>query len=485
MRKTFNWVLLFGFVGCGSGAPAPTDSEAPTTTANVPTTDATGATQNISPEEAVTMAQGLIEKRSLNDASLLLNEAIRANPKLITAYTTRASLLADAKLYTRAIQDMDVAIQLQPENAKSLNTRGYFHLLLQNYDLAMEDFNRATGLDLKYAQPLNNRGLVRISRGELDMAVLEFNAALKLDPKYVDAHNNRGFALSQSKKYDEAIISFTHAIELNDKYINAWNNRAQAQVLAGRPEMAIADFTKVIELQPTSMDFYQQRADAYMAAKLPELARQDLDHVEWSYELDALNRQLNAAPKDPRNWVARGNHLQQVARWEEAVTNYHDALKLDPQSSAAQVGLAAVLFHQGKIDEALTACNTLLKAEANRDAYSLRGDILYQQGQYDGAIADYKASQRFDSQVAQAYLKRSAQRTASGEIQQASADMIQAVRMDASLRTHAPEIVFPEDEAPAAVAPGAFPVDDADAAPLEPAAPVEPVAVEPVAPTAP
>ena len=484
MHKTCSWILVLGLVGCGNSDPVSTDNSAPTTTTTVtaPASSASGEPQQISPEQAVTMAQGLIEKRNLNDASLLLNEAIRANPKLVDAYITRASMLADAKLYTRAIQDMDVALQLQPENAKSLNTRGYYYLLLQDNDMAMEDFNRAIALDLKYPQPLNNRGLVRISLGKYDTAVLEFDAALKLDPKYVDAHNNRGFALSQAKKYDEAIVSFTHAIELNDKYINAWNNRAQAQVLAGRPEMAITDFTKVIELQPTTMEFYEQRAEAYMAAKRPDLARQDLDHVEWSYELDALNRQLNAAPKDPQNWVARGNHLQQVARWDDAVTNYNDALKLDPECLAAQVGLAGVLFHQGKPDEALAACNTLLKAEPNREAHSLRGDILYQQGQYDGAIADYKASQRFDSLVAQAYLKRSEQRKASGEIQQASADLVQAVRMDPRLRTQAPEIVFPEDEAPAPVAPGAFPVEAADVAPLEPAAPV---AVEPVAPTTP
>ena len=502
MSKTFSWALMFGLVGCGNSNPAPETIQAPAPTVAAPGSIAEEGPRRITPEQAVALASELIQKRDFSPASQLLNEAILANPKLVEAYTTRASLLADAKLYTRAIRDMDLAIELQPENAKFRNTRGYFHLLLQDNEPAMEDFKEAIALDPKYAQPLNNRGLVRISLsgqhqqlGELDKfnseltkAVHEFDAALRIDSQYIDAHNNRGFALSLAKKFDEAIVSFTKAIELNDKYVNAWNNRGQAQSQSGRPELAIADFTKAIELQPATMEYYQQRADAYTAAGKTELARQDLDHVTWSYELDALNRQLNAEAKNADHWVARGNHLQKVARWDEAAKNYDDALQLKPDCSEAQVGRAMVLYHQGHLDAALSTCNAILLANPNRDAASLRGDILYQQGQYDAAIADYKVSQRFDSLVAQAYLKRAEMRKASGEIQQASADMVQAVRMDPSLRVNAPDV--PEDEAPATVAPGAFPVETVDATPIEDATPatpaaVEPAAVEPVAPAAP
>ena len=500
MHKTFRWVLLLGLVGCGNSEPAPSETSTPTAAIVAPASETPGGPQKITPEQAVTMAQELIEKRNINDATQLLNEAIRANPKLVKAYTARASILSEAKLYTLAIRDMDAAIPLDPENAQFRNTRGYFHLLIQNNDLAMEDFNQAIALDPNYAQPHNNRGLVRIAVagehlrvGQLDKgdselvkAVHEFDAAMRIDPQYVDAHNNRGFALLRASKFDESIESFDRAIALNDKYVNAWNNRAQAQALAGRHDMAIADFTQAIALLPTAMEYYQLRADSYLAAGKPELARQDLNHIDWTYELDALNRQLNADPKDPQNWVARGDHLQQIARWDEAAKNYQDALKLDPLCTAALVGQASVLFQQGKADEALAACHAILKAEPDRAAYSLRGDILFQQGQYAAAIADYNASQRFDSQVAQAYLKRAQQLKASGDIQQASADMLQAVRMDPRLKSHAPEIVFPEDEAPEAVAPGAFPVDEAQAAPLDAAPTTQvPAAIEPEAPTAP
>ena len=496
MRKTYPWVLLLSVLGCGQSDPAPGNTQAPTPSVTAPAASGLEAPKQISPEQAVALAHELIQKQDYNAASQLLAQAIQANPQLVEAYTTRASIFSEAKLYTRAIRDMDEAITLEPENAKFYNTRGYFSLLLQDNEPAMEDFNRSIALDLEYAQPLNNRGLVHISlsgshkeagefkeaEDELASAVKQFDSALKLDSKYVDAHNNRGFALSLSKQYDGAIVSFSKAIEINAKYVNAWNNRGQAHALAGHHDLAIADFTQAIELQPSTMEYFQQRADAYVAAGEPNLARQDLDHVEWSYELDALNRQLNAEPKNPQNWVARGQHLEKVARWDEALQNYADALKLDAECIAAQVGRATVLFRQSKVEEALAACNAVLKTSPNRDAASLRGDILNHQGQYDAAIADYKLAQRFDALVAQAYVKRAEQHKASGDIQQASADMVQAVRMDPSLRSQAPEV--PAEEAPVKVAPGAFPVEAAAAAPIEstPPATTQPAAAEPVAP---
>lgn len=495
MRKLIGWTLLASALGCGQSDTSTPHGQVGSTQA-APVTSPTTAPKTagiepkrISPEEAVSLAKELIQNRNFNDASKLLNEAIVANPKLVEAYTIRASILADAKLFRRAIRDLDRAIELDPDNARYRNTRGYFHLMLQDDGPAMEDFNEAIALDPNYAQPFNNRGLVRISLAgyyrqqedferagtELKKAVGEFDVALRIDKAYVDAHNNRGFALLQAKKYDEAIASFSQAIELNDKYVNAWNNRGQAQALAGRHEQAINDLTRAIELQPGSLEFFELRAQSYKATEQLALARQDLDHVQWSLELDVLNRQLNSDPKNSQHWIARGDHLQKEARWEDAFKNYTDALVLAPDSLEAVIGQASVLFHQGKLDEALAACNSVLTREAHRDAYSLRGDIHARQGKYDDAIADYKMAQRFDSGVAQTYLRRSEQKQAAGDIQQASADMIQAAKMDPRLKNQLSS--QPDDDTSPATAPAAFPIEAIEAAPLTP---VPTKAVEPI-----
>lgn len=479
MRKSISCILVLGVMGCGQSDTPPTAGQVVPQNAAVPSPMTTAA-PGVSPELALQRAQEFIQNQEFKAAIQLLNQTIQANPDLVEAYTMRASLLSDAKLYPQAVRDMSMAIRLKPDVAEYYNTRGYFSLLMENNGPAMDDFNQAIALDPNYAQPLNNRGLIRISRGgqfkqtgdteqaavEFRKAVNELDAALRIDGKYIDAHNNRGFALSLARKYDEAILSFTRAIEINSQYVNAWNNRGQAYAQTGQHELAIADFTQAIELQPNTLEYYQLRADAYLAAGKPELARNDLGHVEWCYELDAINRRLASAPKNPTNWVDRGNLLRRVARWDEATKNYQDALQLDPKCQPALVGLAYVQFKQEQLDQALATCQTILEAGPNRDATSIRGDILNMQGKYDEALADYETAQRFDSQVAQAYMKRAEQRKAKGDIQQASADIVQAIEMDPSLKNSVPDA--PQIQTAEKVKPGAFPVDDVEATPNEP-----------------
>ena len=474
MRKSISCILVLGAMGCGQSDTAPTTGQSATSP-----TPVAAAPLGLSAEQSLERAQEFVAKQELKAAIQSLNETIQAYPDLVDAYTLRATLLADAKLYVQAIRDMDKVIRLKPEEAQHYNTRGYFYLLMENNGPAMDDFNRAVALDLNYAQPLNNRGLVFISLGgqfkqagetekaseEFRKAVRELDSALRIDSKYVDAHNNRGFALTLDRKYDEGILSFTRAIELNNQYVNAWNNRGQAYAQTGQHELAIADFTKAIELRPNTLEYYQLRADAYLATRKSDLARKDLAHVEWCYELDAVNRRLASSPKNPINWVERGHLLRKVARWDEATKNYQDALQLDPKCRPAMVGLAYVQFKQEQFDQALETCQKILEAGPNRDAASIRGDILNQQGKFDEAIADYESAQRFDSKVAQAYLKRAEQRKAQGDIQQASADIVQAIGMDPSLRSSVPEAA--ELQTAEQVKPGAFPVDEVEATPIE------------------
>jgi tetratricopeptide (TPR) repeat protein len=482
MRKSISCILLLGAMGCGQSDTAPaTGQSAPQQPAG--SSPVAAAPVGLTPEQSLQRAQEFIDKQELKAAVQFLNQTLQTYPDLAEAYTLRATLLADAKLYVQAVRDMDKAIRLKPEEATYYNTRGYFFLLMENNGPAMDDFNQAIALDLNYAQPLNNRGLVFISLGgqfkqagevvkasdEFRKAVAEFDSAIRIDSKYVDAHNNRGFALSLDRKYDEAILSFTRSIELNSQYVNAWNNRGQSYAQTGQHELAIADYTKAIELKPNSLEYYQLRADAYLAAGKSNLARKDLDHVEWCYELDAVNRRLASSPKTPMNWVERGHLLRKVARWDEATKNYQDALQLDPKFQPALVGIAYTQFQQGQLDESLATCQKILAMGANRDAASIRGDILNQQGKYNEAIADYEAAQRFDSKVAQAYLKRAEQRKAQGEIQQASADIVQAIEMDPSLRNSVPDA--PQLQAAEQVKPGAFPVDEVEAKQIEQPAP--------------
>ena len=99
-----------------------------------------------------------------------MNQAVEAAPQSVEPYLRRADLLAAADLKTKAIADLDTALELEPRNARTFNTRGYLRMSQNDLPAAVEDFSAAVSIDLAYPQPYNNRGLVRISQGDPEKA---------------------------------------------------------------------------------------------------------------------------------------------------------------------------------------------------------------------------------------------------------------------------------------------------------------------------
>ena len=362
-----------------------------------------------------------------------LTAAIAATPDSADLYSKRAAVLASAQLLPKAIADITRAIELAPRDAKLHNSRGFYFLSQQNYDRAMEDFNDAIGLDLAYSHPYNNRGLLRIATGDPEKAIADFDAALRIDPKYRDALNNRGLALMQVKRFDEALESFTSALDLSPEYPTGWNNRGLAYHKLKRHADAVADFTKAIELQPDVPKYYVQRAEALEQLDRREAALKDIEYATSLVQVAEINQSIKRSPSDAGLWVRRGQVLLSADRLDEALADFERALRLNPDNAAALTGRAAVALRRGNSAQAVKDASQAIEVQHDFIAFSLRGDAFFAQGDYDHAIEDYVAAQRADSQVARAYLLRSEQRKAAGQVDQASADFDRAVSLDPSL----------------------------------------------------
>ncbi len=162
-------------------------------------------------------------------------------------------------------------------------------------------------------------------------------------------------------------------------------------------------------------------------------ARADLAKIGWLQEFARLNQVAARSAKDPTVWIERGSHLIKGEEFPAAAESFNQALKLDPKCVAAHVGLARVSLLQGQIDAALAECDKASKLGAQTEVASIRGDIYLQQNKLDEAIAAFEEAERFDAQVADAYLLRSKQRQAKGQTEQAEEDYRQAVTLNPNL----------------------------------------------------
>ena len=95
----------------------------------------------------------------------------------------KANKLWDDKKYTnpkKAIEYLNNAIKLQPNNAETYFKRGAAHVNLGQYHQAFEDFNKAIGLKQDYAYAYNNRGIIYLMQGNKELGCRDAQKACVL-----------------------------------------------------------------------------------------------------------------------------------------------------------------------------------------------------------------------------------------------------------------------------------------------------------------
>ena len=107
----------------------------------------------------------------------------------------RAAANAYAKLWDRALADLNEAVRLNPRHYWSWVQRGICHHEQGEYALAAGDFGVCIGLWPEFAWGYFNRGCAFCKIGKKTEAIEDYTAALERDPRFLLAYWNRGLAL--------------------------------------------------------------------------------------------------------------------------------------------------------------------------------------------------------------------------------------------------------------------------------------------------
>lgn len=149
------------------------------------------------------------------DSITLWSHEIHSFPYHDTAYTNRGLAYTEKGQYSKAIEDLDKAIELNPKTASAYNNRGIAYAKISQYDKAIEDFNKAVELNPD-ANIYNNRANVYNNKGQYDWAIWDYTKAVSLEPNYKDAYFSRGNAYANKGQYDRAISDYRKACEMGD-----------------------------------------------------------------------------------------------------------------------------------------------------------------------------------------------------------------------------------------------------------------------------
>jgi serine/threonine protein kinase/tetratricopeptide (TPR) repeat protein len=289
------------------------------------------------------------------EAASARSRAQRLEPSSARDHYLLATALAHEGRYAQAVQELDVALALNPRHYWSMIQRGICHQELGKPALAAGDFGACIGLWPESVWGYFNRGYVLDQAGEKREAVRDYSAALERDPAFVPAYLNRGLALLELRQWEAALSDFQKAAELgqDDAVVHAGLGVALEGL--GRTQEADAAFkTSFARAENAPKEVALRVRWVYgfaIAARSPQKAREAFETV------------LRQQPEHPQALYGCAMLLTAEARDGEALGLFDRALDSNPNFVEARRYRAVLLARSGRFEEAGRDINWCLEKE--------------------------------------------------------------------------------------------------------------------------
>ncbi|MCC7274292.1 MAG: hypothetical protein IT561_16620 [Alphaproteobacteria bacterium] len=128
-------------------------------------------------------AQGWLAAKMPERAHAALSAALRIASDDADLWIDRSIVLAAARNYWEAIDDLNRAIELAPRRTDALVLRATAYRFVDSLELAEEDLRRALALDPRAVDALLERGIVRRLRNDKAGARADWLEVLRLTPE--------------------------------------------------------------------------------------------------------------------------------------------------------------------------------------------------------------------------------------------------------------------------------------------------------------
>jgi tetratricopeptide (TPR) repeat protein/serine/threonine protein kinase len=227
-----------------------------------------------------------------------------------------------------------------------------------------------------------------------------------------------GVALGQLKDYDRALGCFDTALELIPKNSQIHTAKGFIFHVQGKHNEALACFSLSLECKEDA-EVYKSRGDVYNALGMKDQAIADYDQA------------IRLDPEDAAAYSKRGNVYYSKKDYDRAIADHDQAIRLDPEYAAAYSKRGNVYYSKKDYDRAIADHDQAIRLDPEyAAAYNRRGNVYYSKKDYDRAIADYSQSLRLDPEYAAAYNNRGNVYYSKKDYDRAIADHDQAIRLD-------------------------------------------------------
>ncbi len=168
----------------------------------------------------INLIRYLVQSEQFNEALDRSQTAIEQWPDVVQFYVFKSVAHQHFKEQDLALEALEKAIELEPENTFALNHMSNYLYALGQWKDAETHCLKSLELEPDSPKSLNNLGRVRLMRGDLDNARSFYQRALEIDSEFSDVHNNLGNLFLYTDQLEDSLKAFDRAIELSPEKKN-------------------------------------------------------------------------------------------------------------------------------------------------------------------------------------------------------------------------------------------------------------------------
>jgi tetratricopeptide (TPR) repeat protein len=226
-----------------------------------------------------------------------------------------------------------------------------------------------------------------------------------------------GCKLAERDQADSAIAVFNEILSLDSGFYRAYFQRAHLYMALGEIDKAISDFSEGLGIKQDARA-YLLRAAAYDTKEMFDKSSRDYSEV---IELESNPAILYFA------YLNRGSAFNYLNRYSEAVEDFKNAIKTNPEDPQAYKGRAVAYFHLKQIEDSISDWSTIVKlTPGDAEAYKRRASLYIQIAKIEETISDCDKSLDLDPKDSETFIIRGNAYFDRGDVQKAISDLQEA-----------------------------------------------------------
>jgi tetratricopeptide (TPR) repeat protein len=339
-------------------------------------------------EQKAQMAYELYEDGKINQAIVVIDQALEINPTNIAWHFDKGLALDSVSRYDDAIVEFETALALNPSDLEILNCLAVDYTRVGLYDLAISTFEYIQQLDPNFEPSYCNRIITYAEINQHEMAEQMFYLAQQIKPDCALCYYNIGNSLFMRGKYEKAISCWKRTAQLYPTHPQINYRIAQACWALGDTANTKEHF--LLELRKNAGDVDVIFDFGIFELQSGNLGLPERDVLRLGDPLESAKEKFNRIIELDPDYAKAYFYLGEIAfdnkDYEKAKLLYRQSLDKDASLVGPRYRLALCQLAEGKKSSALAnLISEVGLSPDNPDVLISMGSVFLELGELDYA----------------------------------------------------------------------------------------------------